>query len=93
MTGQTRKTFNQIKQRASVFCFINNKKSNLIFSQKLPVNLQKVTTILLSRNSIQIYINTAFAPLVLLLKNAAPCIKNASHCRQYKITNTNNNLF
>ena len=41
----------------------------------------------------QIYINTAFAPMVLMLKDAAPCIKNASHCRQYKITNTNNNYF
>ena len=41
----------------------------------------------------QIYINTAFAPMVLMLKAAAPCIKNARHCRQYKITNTNNNYF
>ena len=61
----------------------------LSFQKSYPEKAQKVT-----RESIesyhyitkykfpQIYINTAFAPMVLMLKAAAPCIKNARHCRQ-----------
>ena len=72
----------------------------LSFQKSYPKKPQKVTResiesyhYITKRNTSQTYINTAFAPLVLMLKDAAPCIKNARHCRQYKITNTNNNYF